>query len=151
MTRTRVRNRFFKKRTEENKTKYAKQRNYCASLLRKIKSKYYSNLNENDVTDNKMFWKAVKSFLPDKVTSTSEKKTIIEEDKIIGNDSDPVRVLSIFFSNILSNLIIPEYTNCDPLSEFISNPFLKSLIRYSNLPTILKIGEVCHGSNAINV
>ena len=97
-----------------------------------------------------MFWKTVKSFLPDKVTSSSEKNTMIEEDMIIGNDSDTVRVLSTFFSNILSNLIIPEYTNCDPLSEFISNPFLKSLIRYSNHPTILKIGEVCHGSNTIN-
>ena len=123
MTRTRVRNRFFKKRTEENKTKYAKQRNYCVSLLRKIKSKYYSNLNKNDVTDNKMFWKTVKSFLPDKVTSSSDKNTMIEEDKIIRNDSDTVRVLSTFFSNILSNLIIPQYTKCDPLSEFISNPF----------------------------
>ena len=123
MTRTTVRNRFFKKRTEENKTKYAKQRNYCVSLLRKIKSKYYSNLNKNDVTDNKMFWKTVKSFLPDKVTSSSEKNTMIEEDKIIGNDSDTVRVLSTFFSNILSNLIIPQYTKCDPLSEFVSNPF----------------------------
>ena len=123
MTRTTVRNRFFKKRTEENKTKYAKQRNYCVSLLRKIRSKYYSDLNKNDVTDNKMFWKTIKLFLPDKVTSSSEKNTMIEEDKIIGNDSDTVRVLSTFFSNILSNLIIPQYTKCDPLSEFISNPF----------------------------
>ena len=123
MTRTRVRNRFFKKRTEENKTKYAKQRNYCVSLLRKIKSKYYSDLNKNDVTDNKMFWKTIKLFLPDKVTSSSEKNTMIEEDKIIGNDSDTVRVLSTFFSNILSNLIIPQYTKCDPLSKFISNSF----------------------------
>ena len=106
MTRTRVRNRFFKKRTEENKTKYAKQQNYCVSLLRKIKSKYYSNLNEKDVTDNKMFWKTVKSFLPDKVTSSSEKNTMIEEDKIIGNNSDTLHVLSTFFSNILSNLIL---------------------------------------------
>ena len=123
MTRTRVRIRFFKKRTEENKTKYAKQRNYCVSLLRKIKSKYYSDLNKNDVTDNKMFWKTIKLFLPDKVTSSSEKNTMIEEDKIIGNDSDTVRVLSTFFSNILSNLIIPQYTKCDPLSKFISNSF----------------------------
>ena len=98
-----------------------------------------------------MFWKTVKSFLLGKVTSSSEKNIMIEEDKIIGNDGDTVRVLSTFFSNILSNLITPEYTNCYPLSEFISNPFLKSLIRYSNHPTILKIGEVCHGSNAINV
>ena len=123
MTRTRVRNRFFKKRTDDNKTKYAKQWNYCVSLLRKIKSKYYSNLNKNDVTDNKMFWKTVKSFLPDKVTSSSDKNTMIEEDKIIRNDSDTVRVLSTFFSNILSNLIIPQYTKCDPLSKFISNSF----------------------------
>ena len=150
MTRTSVRNRFFKKRTEENKTSYAKQRNYCVSLLRKTKSKYYGNLNEKDVTDNKMFWKTVKPFPPEKVTSFSEKNTLIEEDKIMENDSDTVHVLNTFFSNILSNLIIPEYTKCDSLSEFISDPFLKSLIKYSNHSTILKIGEVCHGSNAIN-
>ena len=150
MTRTRVRNTFFKKRTEENKTRYAKQRNYCVSLLRKTKSKYYSNLDEKDVTDNKMFWKTVKPFLPEKVTSFSEKNTLIEKDKIIENDSDTLRVLNTFFSNILSNLIIPEYTKCDPLSEFISDPFLKTLIKYSNHSTTLKIEEVCHGSNAIN-
>ena len=44
-----------------------------------------------------MFWKTVKSFLPDKVTSSSEKNTMIEEDQIIGNNSDTVRVLSTFF------------------------------------------------------
>ena len=82
MTRTRLRNRFLKNRTEENKKKYTKQRNYCVSLLRKVKNKYYSNLNEKDVTGNKMFWKIVKAFFSDKVTS-SEKITFIEEDEII--------------------------------------------------------------------
>ena len=78
MTRTRLRNRFLKNRTEEN---------YCVSLLRKVKNEYYSNLNEKDVTDNKMFWKIVKPFFSDKVTS-SENITLIEEDGIMGNDSD---------------------------------------------------------------
>ena len=55
MTRTMLRNRFLKNRTEENKRKYTKQRNHCVSLLKKIKSEYYSNLNEKDGTDNKMF------------------------------------------------------------------------------------------------
>ena len=49
MTRTRLRNKFLKSRTEENKRKHTKQRNYCVSLLRKVKNKYYSNLNEKDV------------------------------------------------------------------------------------------------------
>ena len=149
MTLTRLRNRFLKNRTEENKRKYTKQRNYCVSLLRKVKNKHYSNLNEKDVTDNKMFWKTVKPFFSDKVTS-SEKITLIEEDEIIGNDSDTARVLNTSFSNIVSNLKIPEYTRCDPLSDFISNPVLKSIVKYRNHPSILRIGEICHGSNAIN-
>ena len=60
LTRTRLRNRFLKNRTEENKRNYTKQRNHCVSLLRKVKNEYYSNLNKKDVTDNKMVWKIVK-------------------------------------------------------------------------------------------
>ena len=107
MTRTMLRNRFLKNRSEENKRKYTKQRNHCVSLLKKIKSEYYSNLNEKDGTDNKMFWKTVKLFFSDEVTS-SEKITLIEENEIIGNDSDTARVFNTFFSNIVSNLKIPQ-------------------------------------------
>ena len=38
MTRTRLRNRFLKDRTEENKRKYT---NYYVSFLRKLKVEYY--------------------------------------------------------------------------------------------------------------
>ena len=68
----------------------------------------------------------------------------------MGNDSDSARVLNTFFSNIVSNLKIADYTKCEPLSQFISDPVLKSMVKYRNHPSILKIGEVCHGSNAIN-
>ena len=149
MMRTRLRSRFLKNRTEENKRKHMKQRNYCVSLLRKVKSEYYSNRNEKDVTDNKMFSKTVKQFFYDKVT-TSEKINLIEEDEIMRNNSDTARVLNTFLSNIFNNLKIPEYTKRDPLSEFISDPVLKSILKCRNHPSILKIGEVCHSSNAIN-
>ena len=46
MTRTRLRNKFLKDRSEENKKKYSKQRNYCVSLMRKSKSDSFGNLNE---------------------------------------------------------------------------------------------------------
>ena len=81
-----------------------------------------------------MFWKIVKPFFSDKVTS-SEKITLIEEDEIIENDSDTARVLNTFFSNIVSNLKIPEYTKCNPLPEFISGSVLKSIV---NIKTILE-------------
>ena len=94
-----------------------------------------------------MFRKIVKPFFSVKVTS-SEKIALIEEDETIGNDSDTARVLNTSFSNIVSNLKIPEYPKCDGLSEFISDSVLKSIVEYRNHPSILKIGEVFHGSNA---
>ena len=54
-------------------------------LLRKTKKRYYDNLNERCVTDNKLFWKTVKSFLSDKVM-TRHKVYLTENDKIIKTD-----------------------------------------------------------------
>ena len=62
MTRKRLRNNFLKDRSEENKRKYSKQRNYCASLLRKSKSLYFEDLNEKKISDNKTYWKIIYPF-----------------------------------------------------------------------------------------
>ena len=67
MKRSRLCNNFLKNRTGENKTLYTKQRNYYASLLKKSKTKYFANLNEKDILDNKLFWMTVKPALSDKV------------------------------------------------------------------------------------
>ena len=53
MQRTKLRNKFLKDPSAENKFSYNKQRNWCVSLLRKEKKKYFANLNEKDITDNK--------------------------------------------------------------------------------------------------
>ena len=125
MHRTRFLNKYLRNRTDENKRKSKKQRNYCVSLLRKTKREYYSNLDVKNITDNKTFWKTVKRFLSDKVTST-QKITPIENDKIVKNDNDTARVLNTFFSNIVRDLKIPDYNNCDPMAENIQEPVLKS-------------------------
>ena len=77
MTRTRLRNKFFKGQTVENIKNYNKQRNYCVTLLRKVKKEYYDSQDEKHVTDNKTFWKTVKPFLSDK-TVNSPKITLVE-------------------------------------------------------------------------
>ena len=51
--RTKLRNIFLKNRTEENKSRYTKQRNLCVTLLRKSKTECFNNLNEKNVCDNK--------------------------------------------------------------------------------------------------
>ena len=125
MHRTRFRNKYLRNKTDENKRKSKKQRNYCVSLLRKTKREYYSNLDVKNITDSKTFWKTVKRFLSDKVTST-QKITPLENDKIVKNDNDTARVLNTFFSNIVRDLKIPDYNNCDPMAENIQEPVLKS-------------------------
>ena len=67
MKRTRMRNKFLRERTETNRRAYNIQRNYCVSLIQKTKRDYYSNLNHEQVTDNKIFWKTVNPFFTDKV------------------------------------------------------------------------------------
>ena len=103
MHRTRFRNKYLRNKTVENKRKYTKQRNYCVSLLRKSKREYYSNLDVKNITDNKTFWKTVKLFQSNKETST-QRITLIENDKIIKNDNDTGRVLNTFFSTIVRDL-----------------------------------------------
>ena len=142
MKRTRFRNQFLKNRTDENKSRYTKQRNYCVSLLRKTKTQYYSNLDEKNVTDNKAFWKTVKPFLSDKITS-KEKITLIEENEIVSNDENTAQVLNTFFSDIVGSLNIPEYIANDPISDNISDPIIKLIVKYRKHPSILTIGEVC--------
>ena len=143
MKRTRLQNQFLKNRTDKNKSRYTKQRNYCVSLLRKTKTPYYSNLDEKNVTDSKAFWKTVNPFLSDKITS-KEKITLIEKNEIVSNDENTAQVLNTFFSNIVGSLNIPEYVTNDPISDNISDPIIKLIVKYRKHPSILTIGEVCN-------
>ena len=110
----------------------------CVSLLRKKKnSSYYSNLDEKNVTDNKAFWKTVKPFLSDKITS-KEKIASIEENEIVSNDENTAQVLNTFFSNILGSLNIPENVTNDPFPDNISDPIIKLIVKYRKHPKYAK-------------
>ena len=82
MLRAKLKNKFLKNRSNESKTNYVKQRNYCVSLLSKTKREYYSNLDEKNICDSKTFWKIVKPMLSKKIKS-NERITLIENDEII--------------------------------------------------------------------
>ena len=51
---------FLKNKSLENRILYTHQRNYCASLFKKTKIRYYANLNEKKILDNRPFWKIEK-------------------------------------------------------------------------------------------
>ena len=87
---------------------------------------YFNNLNEKNVSDNKIFWKIVKSLLSNKIIS-NEKITIVEGDKIIRSDKETNKVLNKFFPNVVTNLNIPQFNQTDRTSENISDPVITLL------------------------
>ena len=51
--------------------------------------------------------------------------------------------MNTFFSNFVGSLNIPEYVNNGPISDNISDPIIKLILKYRKHPSLLTIGEVC--------
>ena len=103
MVRSRLRNKFLKLKTMESSIKYKKQRNFCVSLLRKTKKKFYGNLYPNLITDNKNFWKQVKSFFSDK-TPLNNNIILLEDNKIMSDNTACAEILNTFFSDSVKQI-----------------------------------------------
>ena len=61
-----LKNKFNKKKSEENWDNYKKQRNLCVKLLRQTKEKHFSVINVKSISDNQKFWITIKSFFSNK-------------------------------------------------------------------------------------
>ena len=124
MTRPRLRNKFLRCRSDENKKAYNEQRNRCVKLVRSAKKAYYSNLNIKDVNDNKKFWKIVKPLFFEKVNK-NENITLVENNNIISSEIEISEKLNAFFSNIVKELNIKI---CYAMSQILTIQ-LKELFR----------------------
>ena len=101
--RTKLRNRFLKIPTSENRNAYNKQRNKCVALLRKEKKNYYNNLNPGCLRDNKLFWKTMKPFFSEKSIITN-KIVLVENENFLNDDKEIGETLNSFFSNAAKSL-----------------------------------------------
>ena len=140
MIRSRLRNKFLRNKTPENRFAYNQQRNFCVSLIRKTKIEYFSNLNEKNITDNKQFWNTIKPFFSDK-GATSERYTLIENNEIIDNDQKISTIFNDFFSTVVSNLNIPQYEDPSINLDGIDDPLEIIREKYKNHPSILAIQD----------
>ena len=138
MLRSRLRNKHNKSRTAENWNNFRKQRNRCVKLFRQAKKDYYSKLDINLVTDDRKFWKTVKPALSDKCQSNN-KIVLVEDDEIISDDIEVEEIFNCFFVTVTESLGIK--VNNDNISDTkgILDPIEKSVQKYSNHPSILKI------------
>ena len=99
MKRSKLKNIFNKNKNKENWCKYKTQRNYSVNLICKTKKQYYKSLDIKEVTDNKKFWKSVKSYFG-KGDSNSEKFMLLENNSIKTNEKEIATIMNNYFINI---------------------------------------------------
>ena len=138
MRRSNLENKFLKNVTPENKAAYRKQRNLCSKLYKKERRKYYSNLDPSNFTDNKMFWKTVKSFLTDKGT-TSRKITLIDSGEILTEDVKVAETLNCFFSDAPKKLNMTVNQYLLNSTDGLNDPVDIALKKFDSHPSILQI------------
>ena len=100
MCRSRVKNRFYKEKSDLSRSAYKRQRNKCVNLFKKAKSDYYRNLKPSSVTDNKTFWKNVKPLFSDKQSAT-ENIVLVENNHVISEDKKVAQCFGCFLIVLL--------------------------------------------------
>ena len=140
MHRSKLKNRFNKNPTEQNRISYNQQRNYSVSLLKKEKRKYYNNLDLTIFKDNKTFWRRVEPLFSDKRKDFQPDIIIVENDLITSDKQEVAEKLNNFFSEAVDNLDIESY-----LPENINDTLIESvqdiILKYENHSSIKKIKE----------
>ena len=68
-----------------------------------------------------------------------KKITLVDNGKIIKNDKEIVKVLNNFFSKIILNLQIPEYSKIDQLSQHVRDLVFKAIVKHEQHSRIVAI------------
>ena len=145
MVRSRLRNTYLKLKTIESRDAYKRQRNYCVSLLRKIKKNFYEHLNPNLISDNRKFWKHVKPFFSDK-TPRNSNIILSEGNEIISNPETYAEIFNNFFSDAVKDLDIDRTLHIDCMT-YSDDPVEKAIKSFKNHPSILRILQEGYSEN----
>ena len=103
MTRSRLKNKFNKNSSAKNWNSYKKQKNFCIKLLRPTKEKYFNNINVQKVSDNKIFWRSVKSFFSNKGLNPNN-ILLVEGNEIVNDDGKIATIMNRYFTNITKHM-----------------------------------------------
>ena len=126
--RNRLRNKYFKIRSNGYLTLYKMQRNKVTAIKRKEISKYFEEKCKEG-TKNKDFWKAVKPIFS-KSRTKSDTIPLRENDEIITDEQKVCNIFNNFFQNIGSEIGTPEN------NDISTNEIIEQYGNHSSVNTI---------------
>lgn len=140
MTRARLRNKYFKFPTPENKLSYTKHKNFCTNLLKREKKKYYTELDVKILEDNKKFWQKVKPLFSEKSMIKQSIRLNIDG-KIVSEKKQVAEILNNYFMDAVENLEIERYLPNIIINDDGLDDIDKMVRKYQDHPSIVKIKE----------
>ena len=140
LKRSTLSNNFLRTKSQEDRSKYNKQRNFCKILLRRAKKLYFSNLDMKKVVDNRSFWKTFPPLFSTKC-SKGDKIILNENDNCVSNDSELCQFFCGYFSNVISELQIPSISESISNVTDITDPVLAAINMFQDHPSIKNIRE----------
>ena len=111
----------------------------CSRNPKTVKYGTESRLPLKNVTDTKEFWKTVKPFLSDKVT-TFPKISLVEKGKIISDESKVANSFSNFFENAIRSLGIKANEHSQENYD-LKNPVEIAIKKFEQHPSINLINK----------
>ena len=142
MRRSELESKYFKNKTNENKARFKKQKIFCSKLYKKERKKFYSNLELNEITDNKLFWKTIKPILSEKCIQSS-KISFVSNNKVISEDLELAKTFNNYFGNAVNNLGIKECEfelNVDSNCNYMNGVDI-AIHKFKDHPSIKMINE----------
>ena len=114
--------------------------------MKTSKKKYFADLNEKDILDNKLFWKAIKPLLSDKVM-TGDRINLSEKGESVKTELETAEVLNNLFSEIVNNLEISKNSKYESFIDNIQDQTLTAILKCKNHPSIIAIKNKFKGGN----
>ena len=133
MHRSKLRSKYLKNKNTLNRTNYKKQRNICVKLRDKAIKSDFQNSFSNLKSNSKPFYDIMKPYLTNKGALCSSDITLIENDKIITDDTEIGNIFVDYYTNIVKHSSgkeptsiadsLPPGTNFDTIIDKICDQF----------------------------
>ena len=105
MKRSQLEKIYSKTLTEKSLKAYKKQKNYVSRLYKKERKIIFNSLDSSVISDNRKFWKTVKSLFSNK-RNYGNKLKLVENEEIIDDETKVAEELNSFFETAVSSLDI---------------------------------------------
>ena len=138
MRRSTLKNKYLKKKSDENLKIFKKHKNYTKRLAKRERVKYFANLDLNKYTDNVKFWYTVKPMFSGSGFG-SKKITLVENGEVVTDDKLNAESFNGFFIDAVSSLAIEENRALLDEIDEISDPVKRAINKFGHHPSILDI------------